>query len=377
MKKISVFGSTGIIGSKAIEIAHSSGFEIVAISGHTNIEKLLKQADIYRPQFVCVTTNDGFQKVREALSNRTEISVLPPDEINNMAKLNVDCCVMSISGNAAIYPTFSSLGYAKRLAIANKESIISGGNILMDLAQRNHTEVIPIDSEHNAILQCISGEQMTDIEEIILTASGGPFLDFEDKDLKNVTIDDALKHPNWNMGKKITIDSSTLINKALEIIEAAYLFSYPIEKITSLIHPNSIIHGMIKFTDGVFKSIISMPDMKLPISFAMHYPKRYDCHTPSIDFAKLENLSFKQPKPWQKRNIDLAYLAFKEKKVIAFNIANEITVNKFLKDEIKFVDIYNVITEILERSQVENIFSQEDIFETITELNNRFKNEFN
>ncbi len=367
MKNISVFGSTGSIGEKALRVAKASGFVITAISGNRNYKKLIEQAKYYHPEYVCVTDNKAFKIVNEVLLEEN-IKVIPKEEINNIAKLKTDCCVMAISGIAGLDPTFSTLGNTKRLAIATKEVIISAGNLLTDLARKTKTEIIPVDSEHSAIFQCIHGEKKEFIKEIILTASGGPFVDFEEKDLKQVTLSDALKHPNWKMGKKITIDSATLINKALEIIEASYLFNFPINNIRSIIHTSSIIHGLVKFNDGSYRASLSFPDMILPISYALNYPHRIDCELPDLGFCKLKTLNFRELKTWQKRNINLAYYAFKEKKVIALNTANEYAISEFLKGKISFCDIYKIIYNTLEKSSREEVCSLNDIKEICKSL---------
>lgn len=362
MKKISIFGSTGTIGQKALKIAKTSGFEITAIVGNHNYKKLIEQAELYHPEYVCVADYDALNIVKEALTGE-KIKVIPKEGINDIAKLKTDCFVMAISGIAGLEPTFSALGNTKRLAIATKEVIICGGDLLTESAKKGNTEIIPVDSEHSAIFQCIQGEKIEFVKEIILTASGGPFVDFEEKDLINVTISDALKHPNWKMGNKITIDSATLINKALEIIEASYLFNFPIENIKPLIHTSSIIHGIISFHDGCYKAAMSFPDMIFPISYALNYPKRIKCDLPVLDFCTMKSLDFRELKHWQKRNIALAYHAFKEGKVIALNLANELAVNEYLKGKIKFCDIYGFISNILEKSFIEEPHSLSDIKE--------------
>ena len=365
MKKISIFGSTGTIGRKALELASINNFEIVAISGNKNHDLLIEQAKLFNPKYVSVSDKNSFEIVKNSLSNN--IDVVPESEIENIAQIDVDCCVMAISGNSGLIPTFQCLGHAKRLAIATKEVIISGGILLKNKASQLGTEIIPIDSEHNAIFQSIANENKDEVNKLILTASGGAFLDYEEKDLENVTLQDALRHPNWNMGKKITIDSATMINKALEIIEAAYLFDIQISKVDALIHPNSIIHGMVLFNDGTFKSIMSYPDMMLPISFAINYPVRKACFMKGIDFTEIENLNFRKPKDWQKKNINLAYQAFNEKKSITFNAANELAVQKFMDGSIKFLDIHKLIVKILEKSESENIDSIDDILDIISQ----------
>lgn len=369
MKTISIFGSTGTIGVKALEIAINNGFEIVAITGNNNHKKLIEQAKLCNPKYVCVSDKNAFEIVKNAL-DLTNIQIVPHSEIDNIAKIEVDCFVMAIAGNAGLSPAFSCLGHTKRLAIATKEVIISGGNFLMKFARQKKTEIIPIDSEHNAIFQCLLGEDKNSVSEIILTASGGAFVNFEKSDLDNVAVNDALKHPNWIMGQKITIDSATLINKALEMIEAAYLFDIDIEKIKPLIHTDSIIHGLVKFIDNSFKLAVSFPDMRLPISYALNYPKRIACDLKNLDFEKIGSLKFKELKNWQKRNINLAYDSFKENKVIAFNRANEIAVNYFLNGKLKFKEIYNFISKTLEISKSEKVNSINDIFSTIESIDN-------
>lgn len=364
MKTISIFGSTGSIGEKTLRAAKSSGFDIVSITANCNHVKLIEQSLEYHPQYVCVTNDHSYTIVKRALSDK-EIRVVPKEEINEIAQLNVDCCVMAISGIAGLEPVFACLGNAKRLAIATKEVIISAGKLLINSAKDKGTEIIPIDSEHSAIFQCLIGENVEFIKEIILTASGGPFVNFEEADLEKVTVADALKHPNWSMGSKITIDSATLINKALEIIEASYLFSFPIERIKPLIHTNSIIHGLVKFNDNSFKAALSFPDMIFPISYALNYPKRTECDLPDLDFSSMSMLNFKQIKDWQRRNVDLAYQAFRNNKVIALNMANEYAVSEFLKDNIKFSDIYRIVSNLLEKSHPENPDSLSDINEII------------
>ena len=370
MKTISIFGSTGCIGKKALELASLNNFEVIAITGNNNHNELICQAKLHNPKYVCVSNNESYKVVKDALS-QSEVKVLSGSGLSDLSKIDVDINVMAISGNAGIIPTFSCLGHAKRLAIATKEAIVSGGSFLIGEAKAKGTEILPIDSEHNAIFQCINFENPKDINKLILTASGGPFLDLDEKDLENITLKDALRHPNWIMGKNITVDSATLINKAIEIIEAAYLFEMPIEKIEALIHPESIIHGMVFFNDGTFKAALASPDMMLPISYALNYPNRKPCFMKGIDFANIGELSFKKPKPWQKRNIDLAYQAFNEKKVIAFNVANEMAVKEFLDGKVKFKDIYEIVAGAIKCCDKESADSLEDILDTISQVKSK------
>ena len=370
MKTVAIWGSTGVIGTTALKIAMDSGYRIVAIIGNKNHKLLIEQAKLAKPEYVGVADRQSYEIVKDTLSIG-KIEVLTATEFENLAKLDVTCSVMAIAGHASLQPTFASIGHAQRLAIASKEAIISGGKLLQTVAKEKGTEIIPIDSEHNSILQCLLGENKTSIKELILTASGGAFADFDENELKNVTLQDALKHPNWQMGIKNTIDSATLFNKALELIEASYLFDINITKIKAIIHPNSIIHAMVKFMDNSYKSLMSFPDMKLPISYALNYPNRCECNLPELDFEQIYNLSFKKPKAWQRRNINLAYYAVQEKKVIAFNIANEVAVSKFITGKLQFAEIYKYVIEILAHSQAENVNSFEDIQAIIQSIKNR------
>ena len=369
MKTVAIWGSTGIIGTTALKIAMNSGYRIVAIIGNKNHKLLIEQAKLAKPEYVGVADRQSYEIVKDTLSIG-KIEVLTATEFENLAKLDVTCSVMAIAGHASLQPTFACIGHAQRLAIASKEAIISGGKLLQTVAKEKGTEIIPIDSEHNSILQCLLGENKTSIKELILTASGGAFADFDENEFKNVTLQDALKHPNWQMGIKNTIDSATLFNKALELIEASYLFDINITKIKAIIHPNSIIHAMVKFMDNSYKSLMSFPDMKLPISYALNYPNRCECNLPELDFEQIYNLSFKKPKAWQRRNINLAYYAVQEKKVIAFNIANEVVVSKFITGKLQFAEIYKYVIEILAHSQAENVNSFEDIQAIIQSIKN-------
>ena len=369
-KTINIFGSTGSVGKKAFEIARLNHFEIVALTCNKNHDEIIQQAKICQPKHICVTNQQSFSIVKNALS-KEKINIVDGSELKNIAKIKVDIGVMAIAGNPGIVPTFAMLGHVKRLAIATKEAIISGGELLIEQAKLLHTEIMPLDSEHNALFQCLHNENISDIEKLIITASGGPFLNFSERDLQNITPSDATANPNWSMGKKISIDSSTLINKAMEIIETAYLFSIPITKIVPLVHPESLIHAMAQFQDGILKATIYSPDMAFPISYGLNYPSRKPCSAKAIDFSELTNFSFKKPMDWQKRNMNLAYTAFADKKVIAFNAANTVAVHAFLNNQIKFLDIYNIVAKTLEFAKKETIASVQDIMEIITETNNQ------
>ena len=367
MKTVAIWGSTGVIGTKAFRIAMNSGYRIVAIIGNKNHKLLIEQAKLAKPEYVGVADKNAYEIVKDTLQS-DETEVLTATEFEDLAQLDVTCNLMAIAGHASLQPTFSCVGHAQRLAIASKEAIISGGKLLQKLAKEKRTKIIPIDSEHNSILQCLLGENKTSIKELILTASGGAFADLEEKELQNVTLQDALQHPNWNMGIKNTIDSATLFNKALELIEASYLFGCDITKIKAIIHPNSIIHAIVRFVDNSYKALIYFPDMTLPISYALNYPKRSEAGLPELDFEQIGRLNFKKPKEWQKRNIALAYQAVKENKVIAFNVANEIAVSQFIEGKLQFTEIYKYIINTLEHAQEEKVNSVEEIQDIIRNI---------
>jgi 1-deoxy-D-xylulose-5-phosphate reductoisomerase len=265
--------------------------------------------------------------------------------------------------NTIIGSTFACLGHAKRLAIASKEPIIIGGKFLKTMAEQTETEILPVDSEHSAIFQCLVGEDEGAVERLILTASGGPFLGLDEPELDvRATIEETLNHPKWNMGSKISVDSATMINKAFEIIEAAILFDIDINRIIPVIHPESVIHGLVEFTDGNVKAVMSPADMNFPISYAMNYPFRSPL--PGIrrlDLSNLGNIQFVDQKDWQRKNIDLGYRAFRENKSIAFVVADAVAVDGFLNGKIRFTQIHQIIDKILDISQTEKIESYSDI----------------
>lgn len=378
-KTISIFGSTGTVGQKMVDIILSDReyFQPICLTCNHNYALIIQQAKSLHPKYVVVNGDDEYKIVSEALSG-TSITVLPGSEICNAAEIDVDIMAMAISGNAGIAPSFSCLGHAKHLALATKEVIVSGGHLFINLAKKNGTAIIPVDSEHNAIYQCLNAENMESVKKIIITCSGGPFVDHSYEDLKNVTISQALQHPTWKMGGKITIDSATMMNKALEIIEAFFLFNILDTKIVeAVIHRQSIIHGMVCFNDGNIKAMMTaLPDMKIPIHNAFYHPSRKIIKDLKINFENISNLSFEPFNNWQTDNINLAYTSYSEKKCIAFNMANEYAVNLFLNKIINFIDIQKIICKTLEASKTELISSFSDIVDTmksIDEINKSFR----
>lgn len=361
MKRISIFGSTGEIGSKMVDFVHNNldNFEIVCLACCCNYKSIIEQARRVSPKYIVVSDKNAYEIVKNELK---EINVLPGEELNNMAMLDVDMMGMAISGSDGVLPSFYCLGHAKMLAIANKEAIVVGGNFFVSLANDKGTKIVPVDSEHNAIYQCLVGENFKDIEEIILTCSGGPFVDFSEDELKEVSVEAALQHPKWKMGRKNTIDSATIMNKALEILEASFLFDVNIKKIKAIIHRESIVHGMITFRDSMTKAVLSYPDMMMPISYALNYPKRFNKGARKLD---LTVLSFEPFSPWQERSINFAYRAYEENKCIILNTINEKCVNAFLNGSMAFGDIQNVVEKALDSSKGYMISSVSELREAM------------
>lgn len=346
MKKISIFGSTGEIGSKMVNfvIDNRDQFDVMCLACGSNYNSIISQANILRPRYVVVSDKNAYEIVK----NKLKMTVLPAEALNEVAMMDVDIMGMAISGMAGILPSFYCLGHAKTLAIANKETIVAGGKFFINTAHNTGTEIIPIDSEHSAIYQCLVGEDRSDIEEVILTCSGGPFIDLSEDELKMVTVEQALCHPKWKMGRKNTIDSATVMNKALEILEAAFLFNIDIDKIRAIIHRQSIIHGFVSFRDSSIKALLSYPDMTIPISYALNGAKR--CLQKDFKLDLNTSLFFEPIKSWQKKSLDFAYRAYKEDKNIVLNTINEKCVLDFLDGNIAFSDIQTIIEKTLDSS---------------------------
>ncbi len=353
MKKILILGSTGSIGVNTLEIVRSfpEEFEIVGLTANTNIELLEKQIDEFHPKAVAVCDELKSKELRQKIGNKCE--VLSGDEglLEITRRNNYGVFVSALVGFAGMAPTIEAIKLKKRIALANKETLVTAGQIVIDLCKKYNSELIPIDSEHSAIFQCLNGEEQKDINKIILTASGGPFLNKSKSDLEKVTVEDALKHPNWKMGNKITIDSATMMNKGLEVIEAFWLFNLTKDQIEVIIHPQSIIHSMVEFIDGSIKAQLSSPDMKLPIIYALTYPERYYFKHVQTDFRKINQLTFFEPDFDKFACLKIAYDVIAEggTATCILNAANEVAVEKFLSGKIKFIQIPEIITEALNK----------------------------
>jgi len=353
-RRIALFGSTGSIGRQALEViaGNSSLFSVEVLTAYNNEELLIEQALRFNPNIVVIGDEKKYQKVKEALS-ATEIKVFAGEKaLEEVASMDCyDLMLAAIVGYAGLRPVLRAIGNGKSVALANKETLVVAGDIIMRKAVENRVPVIPVDSEHSAIFQCLVGEMRNKIEKIILTASGGPFLGRKPNYLVNVKREHALQHPNWNMGAKITIDSATLMNKGLEMIEARWLFNLNPEQIQVVIHPQSIIHSMVQFEDGSIKAQMGLPDMKLPIQYALAFPRRIPNTFPRYDFKKYNTLTFEEPDLRTFRNLGLAMDALNKGGNLpaVMNAANEIAVYAFLRNRVNFLDMTDVIEKTMHK----------------------------
>ncbi len=374
-KRIAIFGSTGSIGTQALDVIRSNAalFSAEVLTAQSNDELLIHQALEFNPNVVVIGDEKKYQRVKDALRN-TDIKVFAGEQsLEEAAALDIyDMMLAAIVGFAGLKPTLKAVEMGKAIGLANKETLVVAGDIVMENAVNNRVPVIPVDSEHSAIFQCLVGETRNKIEKVILTASGGPFLGKKPNFLVNVKRDHALQHPNWSMGAKISIDSATLMNKGLEMIEAKWLFNLKPEQIQVVVHPQSIIHSMVQFEDGSIKAQMGLPDMKLPIQYAMAFPQRIPNSFPRYDFRKPGQLNFEEPDTKTFRNLALATDAlFKGGNVpCVLNAANEIAVYAFLRNRIGFLDM----TDLVERTMNHVTFIEkptlEEYFESDAEARN-------
>lgn len=353
-KRIAIFGSTGSIGTQALEVIEGNPdkFSVEVLTAQTNETLLIEQALKFNPNIVVIGDEKKYTKVKEALS-KTDIKVFTGESaLEEVAAMDVyDLMLAAIVGYAGLKPTLQALEIGKPIALANKETLVVAGDIVMQKALEKRVPVIPVDSEHSAIFQCLVGETRNKIEKIVLTASGGPFRGKKPNFLVNVKRDHALQHPNWTMGAKITIDSATLMNKGLEMIEAKWLFNLKPEQIQVVIHPQSIIHSMVQFEDGSMKAQMGLPDMKLPIQYAMAFPHRIANDFPRLNFRNVSTLNFEEPDVKTFRNLGLAMEALNMGGNMAciLNAANEIAVYAFLRNRIGFLDMTEVVEQTMSK----------------------------
>ena len=374
-KRIAIFGSTGSIGTQALDViaANPSLFTTEILTAHNNEELLIEQALLFNPNIVVIGDERKYTKVKEALAP-TDIKVFAGEKaLEETAAMDCyDLMLAAIVGYAGFRPTLKAIESGKAVALANKETLVVAGDIIMRKAVENRVPVIPVDSEHSAIFQCLIGESRNRIEKIILTASGGPFLGRKPNYLVNVKREHALQHPNWNMGAKITIDSATLMNKGLEMIEAKWLFNLRPDQIQVVIHPQSIIHSMVQFEDGSIKAQMGLPDMKLPIQYALSFPKRIPNDFPRYDFKKVSNLSFEEPDIKTFKNLGLAIEALNKGGNLPaiMNAANEIAVFAFLRNKINFLDMTDAIEKTMQNVAFIEKPTLEEYFESDGEARN-------
>ena len=368
-RKLAILGSTGSIGRQALEVvaAHADKFVIEVLTAQNNADLLIKQSRIFKPNVVVIANETHYEKVSNALD---PLNIKVYTGTNALAAVvqmeSIDIVLTALVGYAGLLPTIKAIESGKNIALANKETLVVAGEYVTRLAREKGVNIYPVDSEHSAIFQCIVGEFQNPIEKVILTASGGPFRGKDGIFLKTVTKAQALKHPNWDMGAKITIDSATLMNKGLEVIEAKWLFGLQSDQVEVVVHPQSVIHSMVQFQDGSIKAQLGVPDMRIPIQFALSYPERLKSDFPRCDFANYPSLNFEAPDFENFRNLRLAYYALDKggNMPCILNAANEIVVAEFLKERIGFLQMSDIIADCLEKVPFITAPILEDYIET-------------
>jgi 1-deoxy-D-xylulose-5-phosphate reductoisomerase len=365
-KKISILGSTGSIGIQTIDVAKNLNIEVVGLTANSNIDLLEKQAKELNPKIVSIGDINLEDELKNRLSGYSIKVVSGIEGLNMVASIDeTDTVVTSIVGIAGLIPTLEAIRSKKNIALANKETLVTAGSLVMEEARKNNVNIFPIDSEHSAIYQCLLGNKKKDINRIILTASGGPFRGKTIKDLEKVNVESALKHPNWSMGNKITIDSATLMNKGLEVIEAKWLFDVDVDLIDVVIHPQSMIHSMVEYKDGSIIAQMGTPDMRIPIQYSLTYPDRFENNFPKLDLLKMKDLTFEKPDRKVFPSLDIAISAVKigGTMPVVMNAANEEAVSLFLREKIEFIDIPKIISNVMDRHEVKKNPIISDIIE--------------
>jgi len=356
-KKINVFGTSGSIGQSTLRVLRDSKeqYDYIAFSAYDNVDQLIADCLEFKPRYANIGKEKHFSKLKHALSGTNIISSYGKSALLELASINVDWSMSAIIGFAGVEVSLCCAEHSKVLALANKETLVCAGNLLLSLCKTNDTKLIPVDSEHSAIFQCLEGERKKDLKSITLTASGGPFRDWSLKEMRSATLDQALKHPNWNMGVRITIDSASMFNKALELIEAMHLFELKFSEVEVIIHPQSIIHSMVNFKDGSTLAQMSLPDMRGPIGYALNYPKRLDIDLENIDFTKTNALEFIKPDKEKFPALDIVKKVGKNLDLgVIFNAAKEIALDRFISGEIAFLDMAVLVEKTLEESSLIN-----------------------
>lgn len=352
MKKISVLGSTGSIGTQTLDVIsmHPDKFQVEGLSAGSNVELLIEQANMYRPKKVSVSRKEDVDRVKSNVPAGTEVYFGEEGLIEVAAGTDAEIVITAVMGSVGLKSTLAAIKERKQIGLANKETLVTAGHLVTSLAKDNDVQIIPVDSEHSAIFQCLNGEEIREVKNITLTASGGSFRHLTRDQLQHVTVEDALKHPNWSMGSKITIDSATMVNKGLEVIEARWLFGLSYEQINVLLHPESIIHSFVEFQDTSMIAQMGNPDMRVPIQYALTYPNRLPSPATSLSLAEIGSLHFKE---MDMERFPCLRLAFECGKMggtatTAFNAANEVAVARFLTGEISFLKIEEIIERVIE-----------------------------
>ena len=368
MKNIAVLGSTGSIGTQTLEIVRANDdLNVVSLAAGSNIEMLEKQIREFKPQVVCVYNEKKAEELKIKVSDTDVKIVTGMDGLIETAVIKTaDIVLTAVVGMIGIRPTIAAIKAGKDIALANKETLVTAGHIIIPLAKEYGIRILPVDSEHSAIFQSFQGNKKSQLSKILLTASGGPFRNTPKEDLKNVTVKDALKHPNWSMGRKITIDSATMVNKGLEVIEAKWLFDVDIDNIEVVVQPQSLIHSMVEYVDGGIMAQLGTPDMKLPIQYALFYPDRRTLDGKRVNFFDIANITFFKPDRDKFKGFDLAFKAGKTGGSLPtiYNAANELAVSKFLNEEIRFLDIPELIETAMNNHKVIDNPSLEQILES-------------
>jgi 1-deoxy-D-xylulose-5-phosphate reductoisomerase len=381
MRKISLLGSTGSIGTQTLDVVRKNrDIQIAALAAGSRVNELAAQVREFKPELVCIGSKERADELKVLLAD-CDVKIVYGDEglIEAATLESADIVLTAVVGMMGIVPTIRAIEAGKDIALANKETLVTAGHIIMRLAKKKNVHIYPVDSEHSAIFQSLNGENPKEAEKILLTASGGPFRGKTLDDLKNVTVEDALKHPNWSMGKKITIDSSTMVNKGLEVMEAQWLFNVPAKNVEVVVQPQSIIHSMVQFVDGGIMAQLGSPDMRLPIQYALYYPERRYLDTQRVDFFELGSITFEKPDFEVFYGLKLAYEAAERGGNIptAFNAANEAAVAKFLDRKIKYLEIPKMIAYAMEQTKYIDNPTVSEILDTeraVTEMLERRQN---
>lgn len=380
MKKISILGSTGSIGTQTLDVIRKNPeeFEAVAISANSNVKMILEQIEEFNPKYAVMYKEEKAKELKELLPEGSKTEVLSGMEgLKKISSLDeIDFVLTAVVGMIGLVPTMCAIENKKDIALANKETLVTAGELVMKAAKENGVKILPVDSEHSAVFQSLNGENKRDVEKIILTASGGPFRGKKKEDLINITKNEALKHPNWDMGRKISIDSSTLMNKGLEVIEAKWLFDVEAKDIDVVVHPQSIVHSMVQYRDSSVIAQLGCPDMRLPIQYALTYPDRMETDFERLDFRKASQLTFEEPDLETFPCLKLAYECLEKGGTYCavLNAANEVLVNEFLEDRIGFYDIPKYIKIVLDEHQSIENATLDEILKIDLETREQVKN---